>query len=148
MEQQEHGRRLIRSSFNAEVTVLATALVAALSVRSAFTRHHRYGAERGLPLSSMLPEWGGVAVNLAFYVYLVWLCIAFFRRAQGKERVVVCGWLLLILLTPIQHFLSPTAADTVQYLKAGSLVVAFVWAVLLLIEVLGRDKALYDVNSS
>jgi hypothetical protein len=139
MEWREHGRGLIRTRLHAEVIVLATAFVAALSIRRAFS-HAPYNTEWGFPLSSMLPEWGGVTVYLAFYAYLLWLCVAFFWEAQGKERVVVGCYFIPILLSPLQHVVSPAAADAIQYFKAGNLLAAFVAAMLVLVQLLARDK--------
>lgn len=78
--------------------------------------------------------WALWAVNVAFYGYLVWLCVVFFRVAIGKERVLVAGWFLLILLSPIQSLVSTSAAAAIQYIKAVSIAVALVAALLLVIE--------------
>ena len=78
--------------------------------------------------------WALWAVNVAFYGSLVWLCVVFFRVAIGKERVLVAGWFLLILLSPIQSLVSTSAAAAIQYIKAVSIAVAFVAVLLLVLE--------------
>jgi hypothetical protein len=143
VEQQTYSRGLIRSRLIAEVAVLLTAFVAALSVRAAF-RHPKYDSEWGFPLASLLPDWAGSLVNLAFYAYLLWLFVAFFRSSDGKERIVVAGWSLNILLSPAQHLVSASVAAVIQYVKAASLVVAFITALLILLHTLAHDKALPD----
>jgi len=90
----------------------------------------------------MLPTWAGVAVDVAFYAYLLWLCVVFFRIAQGKERVLVAGWCPGILLGPIEHLVSISTAAAIQYVQAVSIAVAFVAAVLILLEGPARGNLL------
>jgi hypothetical protein len=56
-----------------------------------------------------------LAVNLLFYVYLLWIGISFYRAAQGPERLIVVGWLVAIFLGPIQ-FLFSISPDVIGYI--------------------------------
>jgi hypothetical protein len=77
-------------------------------------------------------------------MYLLWLCVVFFRIAQGKERVLVAGWVPAILLSPVQSLVSISTAADIQYFKAASIGVAFVAAVLILLEGPARGDAQSD----
>jgi hypothetical protein len=134
MEGRSHREGLIRHRRNAVIALVLTGLVAAMTFRAAFLPSPRH-AHWLIPLDSLLPMWALWAVNVAFYTYLLWVCVVFLQVALGKERVLVAGWFLLILLSPIQSLVSTSAAAAIQYIKAVSIAVAFV-AVLLL--VLGR----------
>ena len=87
----------------------------------------------------MLTARALLAVNVAFYAYLLWLCIVFFRTAQGKERILVAGCFPGILLTPLQSLVSTTTATSIRYIEAASIAVAFVAAVWIMLEGTGRE---------
>jgi hypothetical protein len=70
---------------------ILTAFVAALTFRAALS-HEAHQSHWLLPLNDLLSTWAVWAINIAFYVYLAWLCVAFFRVAVGKERILVAGW--------------------------------------------------------
>jgi hypothetical protein len=82
-----------------------------------------------------MPKWAVVTVNLFLYAYLLWLCVVFFRAAQGKERILVGGWIPGILLGPVRHVLPTSAALAIQYIDCVSIAIAFAGAVLVLREV-------------
>src|SRR5438128_9857925 len=69
-----------------------------------------------------------------FYAWLLWLCVVFPRALQGKERVLVAGWIPGVLLSPIQGLVSASLAAAIQYVKAASIMVAFFAAVAILLE--------------
>ena len=75
-----------------------------------------------------------VAVNVALYAWLLWLCVVFPRALQGKQRVLVAGWVPGVLLSPIQGMVSASLAAASQHVKAASIMVAFLAAVAILIE--------------
>jgi hypothetical protein len=133
MEDRSDKPGLIRDRRKAVIGLALTGLVAAMTFRAAFSHspHHSHWL---LPLDFLLPAWALWAVNVAFYAYLLWLCVVFFRVAIGKERVLVAGWFLLILLGPIQSLVSTSAATAVEYIKAVSIAVAFVAVLLLFLE--------------
>jgi len=133
MEGRSHRQGLIRHRRNAVIALILTGLVAAMSFRAAFlpSPHHSHWL---IPLDFLLPVWALWAVNVAFYAYLLWLCVVFFQVAIGKERVVVAGWFLLSLLGPIQSLVSTSAAAAIQYIKAVSIAVAFVALLLIVLE--------------
>jgi len=62
-----------------------------------------------------LPPRVAMAVNLLFYVYLLWIGISFYRAAQGPELLIVVGWLAAIFRGPIQCLFS-ISPDVVGYI--------------------------------
>lgn len=143
MEGRNHNPGLFHHRRNAAIGLVLTGLVAAMSLRAAFSSspHHSHGL---LPLDFLLPAWALWAVNVAFYAYLLWLCVVCFRVAISKERVLVAGWFLLFLLSPIQNLVSTSAAAAIEYIKAVSIAVAFVAVLVLLLEGPTRDNTSSD----
>jgi hypothetical protein len=80
-----------------------------------------------------------MAVNVGFYAYLLFLGIAFYRMAQGKERVLVAGWFVGIFLGPVQILVSVPAV-AVDYMQAVGMMAAFLAAVYILIDVSASGK--------
>ena len=75
-----------------------------------------------------------MAVNVALYAWLIWLCVVFPRSLHGKERILVLGWVPDILLSPMQGMVSVWFAAVIQYVKAASITAAFFAAVAILLE--------------
>jgi hypothetical protein len=71
---------------------------------------------------------------VALYASFIYLCVAFPRGLRGKERVLVAGWVPGVLLSPVQGLVSESLAAAIQYFKAGSIMVAFLAAVAILVE--------------
>lgn len=90
MEQQKEKTRLIDSRFTAVIGVILTGYVAAQTIQSAFWRspHHFHWL---LSLGALLPERATLAVNVALYAWLLWLCVVFPVSLKGKERILVAG---------------------------------------------------------
>jgi hypothetical protein len=133
MEERDNKLGLIRNRRTAVVSLVLTGFIAAMTFRAVFS-HSSHPSGWLIPLDSLLPAWAARAVNVAFFVYLLWVCIEFFRGALGQERILVAGWFLGILLSPIQNLVLPSTAAAIQYVKAASIAVAFVAAVLILLE--------------
>jgi hypothetical protein len=133
VEQQEQKPRLIGNRFTAAIGVVLTGYVAALSLRAAFWQspHHFQWL---LPLNALLPARFNLAVNVALYAWLLWLCVVFPRAFQGKERVLIAGWVPGVLLSPIQGMVSASLAVAIQYVKAASIMAAFFAAVAIFLE--------------
>src|SRR6476661_8974702 len=131
--EQEQKLRLIGNRFTASAAVVLTGYVAALSLRAAFWQspHHFRWL---LPLDMLLPARATLAVNVALYASLLWLCVMFPRALQGKERLLVAGWVPGVLLSPIQGMVSVSLAGAIQYFKAASIMVAFFAAVAIFLE--------------
>ena len=131
--EQEQKPRVIGTRFTASIGVVLTGYVAALSLRAAFWQspHHFHWL---LPLDALLPARPTLAVNVALYAWLFWLCVVFPRALHGKERVLVAGWVPGVLLSPIQGMVSASLAAAIQYVKAASIMVAFFAAVAILLE--------------
>ncbi len=72
-----------------------------------------------------MPTWAAAAVNLAFWAYLIWAGVVFYRVAQDKERVIVAGWFTVLLLGPMKYLVSSSAAAAILYIETLGMVVAF-----------------------
>jgi hypothetical protein len=133
VEQSEQKPRLIGNRLTAAIGVVLTGFVAVQTLRAVFWQspHHFHWL---LPLDALLPARAVLAVNVALYAWLLWLCIVFPRALQGKERVLVAGWVPGVLLSPIQGMVSASLAAAIQHVKAASIMVAFFAAVAILIE--------------
>ena len=130
MEEGNGKVGLIRNRGTAIVVLILTAFVATLTFRAALL-HRAHQPHWLLPLDFLLPTWAAWAANVAFYAYLIWLCIVFFRGAIGMERFVVAGWFFTILLSPLQSVISNSAGNLVQYIKTFSIAVSLVAVALL-----------------
>lgn len=133
VDQPTQWPRLIGNKFTAAIGVVLTGYVAALTLRAAFWQspHHFHWL---LPVGTFLPARATLAVNVAFYAWVLWLCIVFPRALHGKERVLVIGWVLSFLLSLIQGLVSASLAALIQYVRAASIMVGFFAAVAILIE--------------
>jgi hypothetical protein len=128
MGQPEFKPRLIHNRLGAVIALCLTGYVAALSFRNVLSHSHQK-SNWLVDLHFMLPTWAVAVVNLGFYAYLLWIAVAFYRIAQGKERVVVAGWSSVGLLEPIQSLVSASAAAAIDHVKAIGMLVAFLAAV-------------------
>jgi|HubBroStandDraft_5_1064220.scaffolds.fasta_scaffold03193_6 hypothetical protein len=133
MDQPKQWPRLIGTRFAAAIGVVLTGYVAALTLRAAFWQSpHRF--HWILPVDTFLPARATLVVNVAFYTWVLWLCIVFPRALHGKERVLALGWVLSLLLSLIQGLVSAALAALIQYVRAASIMVAFFAALAILIE--------------
>lgn len=133
MEHREHKQQLIPNRRTAAIAVALTGYVAALTLRAAFWQAP-YTLHWILSLGHLLPSWAVWTANVAFYVCLLCLCIAFPVSLRGKERVLVAGWVPGVLLSPVQGVVSVSVAAALQHVKAVSIVIAFFAAVAILLE--------------
>src|SRR5258707_7565112 len=116
MGQPEFKPRLIHNRLGAVIALCLTGYVAALSFRSVLSHsHHKSSCLVDLPFK--LPTWAVAGVNLAFYAYLLWIGVVLYRIAQGKERVLVAGWVTGFFLGQIQNLVSASAADAIDHVK-------------------------------
>src|SRR5580700_10053766 len=113
MDQPEYKRGLIANKRDAVIALCLTGIVTAFTVRAAVFRSLRgatFHSQHTLPwlfdARFMLPARAAMAVNVGFYAYVLFLGIAFYRMAQGKERVLVAGWFVGIFLGPVQILVS------------------------------------------
>lgn len=97
-------------------------------------------------MGALLPARATLAVNVALYACLLWLCIVFPRALKGKERVLVIGWVPGVVLSPIQGLVSVSLAALIQDIKAASIMVAFFAAVSILLEGPVTGNAASDSN--
>ncbi|MFL6304006.1 MAG: hypothetical protein ACJ72H_10720 [Candidatus Sulfotelmatobacter sp.] len=113
--------------------MILTGYVAAVTFRSAFWQHpHHF--RWILSLGRLLPPWAVLTSNVALYASFIFISVAFPRSLRGKERVLVAGWVPGVLLSPVQGVVSESLAAAIQYLKAGSMMVAFLAAVAIFLE--------------
>ncbi len=126
-----HPNWLLTTRLSSGVAVGLTAFVFALAVRDAF--HPKNARGLLVPLDFVLHGWPLIAANVAFYGYLCWLVFWFVRISHERERVVMVGWAVGILLSPLE-ILWPVAASTVRYVEAFGLLVALLAAVSLLLH--------------
>jgi hypothetical protein len=134
MDPRKNQLGLIRSRRNAAIALCLTGFIAAQSFRAAFS-HAPRNAHWLFPLDFIsLPIWVIAVVNVAFYLYLVWVVAMFYRIAQRGERVVVAGWFGVILLIPLQHLVSTPAAAAIKWVKAAGMAVASIAAAYILMK--------------
>jgi len=123
--------------------VILTGYVTALSVRSAFWQTpHRF--HWILQVDHLLPPSAVVAANVALYVCILWECIVLPKALQGRERVLVAAWVPAFVLGLIQGLVSASFATAIQYVRAASMMVGFVAAVVILVEGPRSDIAASD----
>lgn len=108
---------------SAAIGVVLTAFVTVQTFRDAFL-HPTGSSHWFFQVDWASPRWAMSAMNAAFYVYLIWLGFAFFRTAQGRERVVVVGWFIGIVLYPVKVLAVGPALLAVEYVEAAAMAVA------------------------
>jgi hypothetical protein len=79
----------------------------------------------------LLPNWMNIALNVLVYASIAWLCVAVFGMGGGKERLILAGWSVTLLLGLIQPFVPQEIAISIQYLKGLAISVAFLMSVLI-----------------
>ena len=125
---------LISNRRNAAIAVCLTGFVAVQSFRGAFSQAP-HNPDWLLPLDPIsMPIWILAVVNVAFYLYLVWVVVTFYRSAQREERVVVAGWFGVLLLIPLHLLASARGAAAIQWVKAAGMAVAFIAAGYILLK--------------
>jgi hypothetical protein len=133
MEQSENKPRLLESRRGAVVALCLTGFVAALSFRELLS-HAQHKSYWLLDLRGILPAPAAAVVNVGFYAYVLWLAAVFYRSAQGKERVLVAGWIGAIFLGWIRNLVSMPVAATLDWVEAFCMLMAFLAAVDILLR--------------
>jgi hypothetical protein len=133
MDPSENKPRLIESRRGAVVALCLTGFVAALSFRELLSdaQHQSYWL---LDLRGILPAPAAAVVNVGFYGYVLWLAVVFYRSAQGKERVLVAGWIGTVLGGWIRNLVSMPVAAALDWVKAFCMLMAFLAAVDILLR--------------
>jgi hypothetical protein len=96
---QNYDGRLLTTPLRAGVAVSLTAFVFILAIRDAL---HPSVRHTSLALSFILHGAALIAVNVAFWGYVGWIGFCFIRGTHERERVVMIGWLVSFLLTPLE----------------------------------------------
>ncbi len=128
---------LLPNRLAAAIALIFTGWMAALAIRDVLLRPIRL-QDWFFPIFPPLfkaPHWVAIAVNAAFYAYLIWICVCFFRFAKGKERVVIAGWLLGFVLYPAERF-SPTVS-VARYVEATAMGISLLAALAIFLEFYG-----------
>jgi hypothetical protein len=133
MGQRELKDGLIRTRRGAVIVLCSTGYVAALSFRNLLLQSQQAPPWLTDPLS-LLPTWAVTGINLGFYTGLIWGLAALYWLAQGKERVLVGGWVTSIFLGLIKYLVSAPAATAIDYLKTLAILVALLAAVDILLR--------------
>lgn len=143
MEAREPKFRLIENRFTAILAVCTTGYLAWRDIRAVFSNIPQ---KSGWIMSFdflPLPDWIVAAINLLFYAYLLWIAIWFYRRVEGSERIVVAGFFMsgfIGFLARIDAFGSQQLIAAIRSLQSGSMTVAFVAAVVILLKSPAFDK--------
>ena len=126
MPDESRRPRLISNKAAGLAALLLTGFVAAQALRGLLL-HKRHSVWL-FPLFFSAPRWTFLALQLAFYAYLLWLCFVFFRVAVGKERTIVAAWSFAIFSGPVGSLLSRPAARALDSVAAFGLLAAFLVA--------------------
>jgi hypothetical protein len=126
-----HLNRLLTTRLRASVAVGLTAFVFVFSIRDVL--HPQQARGWLLPLDFLLHGWALTGVNIAFYCYLCWLAFWFIRGTHGRERVVMVGWFVTILLAPFESVWRQWAM-AMRYVEALALLVALLASVAILLD--------------
>jgi hypothetical protein len=131
---REYKAGLIRTRRSAGIALGLTCFITILSFRALFS-HVPHKPHWLVSFDFVqLPVWVVAIVNLAFYVYLLWWGVVFYRKAQDKERIVVAGWFNVILLGPVQTLVSTPAVAAIQWVKAAGMAAASFAAAYMLLK--------------
>ena len=74
-----------------------------------------------------------ILINVVLYAYLCWLGFVFVRSTHGRERLVMSGWFVDILLSPLTILLSESTV-AVRIIGALGLTIALMAAISLLLR--------------
>jgi hypothetical protein len=134
-------QKLITNAWVAAIGVILTGYSAVDDFRDAFFSRVSKPTAWLLPFNFGLPKWALLVANIVFYGHLVWLGVTFFRITQSKERIVVVGWFLAILLYPVEVLFSNHAAVAIRYVDATAMGAAFLALLHILLKLLIADNA-------
>ena len=132
----QNTHHLIPNRSIAAVALLLTATVAVLTFREVVS-HSPHRNHWLIPLSFLPMNWLWAA-NIVFYAFLIWLCFSFFRIARNKERILVAGWTVGIVLGPIKNLAPQSAIAAIQGVDAACIGAALVAAIFIFREYLTR----------
>lgn len=140
MQQLGSKQRLIRNRRTAFTVLCLTGFLTTLTFWDVFSRSLHY-SHWLVPLDFILPAWAVAAINLLLCAYLLWTGVAFYLVAQGKERVLVAGWVAVILLGPLKNLVSLPGVVMIQWIQAFGMVLAFLAAMLILFTSPANDAS-------
>jgi hypothetical protein len=146
MEAPTQPERLIRNRRIATMVVMGTGVLTAVTLwRTFFPVPHQ--SHWLLPLRFLLPGRADIAVNVAFYLYLLWFVIfRFFRKSQGKEQILIAGYCPLVFLNPFKYLVSTAGGNLFQSLQLIGMIMAFVAALLILKDAPATDDTRHNTS--
>jgi hypothetical protein len=128
----DKSERIIKNRAGAILAVVLTGWNAVSTIHALFS-HSLLFHEWILPF-----HWHSSKLNLcangAWYAFQLYACFWLFRLTRGKERILALGWILMILVTPIQQLLPEYGWVAVQFVKAVAMIISLGAAILVLLE--------------
>jgi hypothetical protein len=132
MSQPVHTLGLIDTKRAAIVVSCLTGFLMLINLRHGIA-HPNKGSYWIFDTRWFLPVRAAMMLNLILYMYLLWIGIALYRAAQGKERLIVIGWFVPIFLGPIQYLFS-ISPDVIGYMDFFAILTAFFAAASILVK--------------
>jgi hypothetical protein len=132
----DDGRLLITPLRRGEA-VSFTAFFFILAIRDALHPSIRHGSFA--LFSFILHGTALMAVNVAFWGYVGWLGFEFIRSTRDRERVMIIGWTVSLLLTPLES-LWPEWILPMRYAAVLALLIALLAALSLWVRPLPLDS--------
>ena len=120
---------LLTTRTRSAVAVCLTLYVLVLAIRGGLLHQSsEWPVLRGFGLHG----WPLILVNVVLYGYLCWLGFWFVRGTHGRECLVMSGWFVDVLLSPLKILL-PESAVAVRIIGALGLTIALMAAISLLL---------------
>lgn len=130
------GSPLIRNRSSALLVVLGTGYLTALEIRAVLSPLPYSPSWILDPYAFRWPNWVVAAANVVFYLMLVYGFISIYRTARGKERVIVGGFCVAVLILPLKMLVAShaTAIALIRILESICSGIAFFAALAILVE--------------
>jgi hypothetical protein len=139
MEEARDKASLLENTRDAVVALCLTGIVAAMSFRD-LLRHIEHKSYWLFDMRWILPTWAAVVANVGFYAYLLWLGIISYRTARSKERLVVAGWFVSMVLGWIKNLVSISAVVAIKWVQAACMLMALLAAVDIVVTIQRRRE--------
>jgi len=124
-------RRLLTTRLRTGLAVCFTALVLIVAIRDAL--HPGRAHESLAPFSFMLRGSALVTLRVAFWGYVGWVAFCFIRGTHGRERIVMIGWAVALILARLES-IWPGWILQMRYAAVLALLIALLAAVSLWIR--------------
>ena len=121
--------QLLTTRLRAAIAAILTGYVLFLAVHGPL--FSRYATASSWPFDGLLHGWTRIVANVMIYCWVYWIVFWFVRGTQGRERIVMIGWALASVMSPLRRLL-PALATVARSLEGAGLAVALAAAVSLL----------------